>query len=132
MVETFAKFKQGAVTSYLVRLPDSADMNNVEAQILDRIARLNPDVFGALAGYCGRYRDYLDATVGRFDREVQFYLAYLELIGRFQAIGLPFCYPHVCARAKDIAVEESFDLALANKLVPGAARWWATTSTSRS
>ena len=119
VVETFAKFKQGAVTSYLVRLRDSADMNDVEAQILDRVARLNPDVFGALAGYCGRYRDYLDATVGRFDREVQFYLAYLELIGRFRAIGLPFCYPRVSARAKDIAAEESFDLALAAKLVPG-------------
>ena len=93
-------------------------MNHVEAQILDRVARLNPDVFGALAGYCGRYRDYLDATVGRFDREVQFYLAYLELIGRFKAAGLPFCYPRVSARAKDIAAEETFDLALANKLVP--------------
>ena len=119
VVETFAKFKQGAVTSYLVGLRDSADMNHVEAQILDRVARLNPDVFGALAGYCGRHRDHLDATVGRFDREVQFYLAYLELIGRFKAAGLPFCYPHVSARAKDISAEGSFDLALAAKLVPG-------------
>ena len=116
--ETFAKFKQGAVTSYLVQLRDSADMNHVEAQILDRVARLNPEVFGALAEYGGRHRHYLDATVGRFDREVQFYLAYLELIGRFKAVGLLFCYPHVSARAKDIAAEESFDLALANKLVP--------------
>ena len=116
--ETFAKFKQGAVKSYLVRLPDLADMNHVEAQILDRVARLNPDVFGALAGYCGRHRDYLDATVGRFDREVQFYLAYLELIGPLKAVGLPFCYPRVSARATGIAAEETFDLALATKLVP--------------
>ena len=117
--ETFAKFKQGAVKSYLVRLPDSADMNHVEAQILDRVAWLNPDVFGALAEYGGRHRDYLDATVGRFDREVQFYLAYLELIGPLKAAGLPFCYPRVSARATGIAAEETFDLALAAKLVPG-------------
>ena len=91
--ETFAKFKQGAVTSYLVRLPDSADMNHVEAQILDRVAWLNPDVFGTLAAYCGRRRDYLDATVGRFDREVQFYLAYLELIGPLKAAALPVLLP---------------------------------------
>ena len=116
--ETFAKFKQGAVKSYLARLPDLADMNYVEAQILDRVARLNPDVFGALAGYCGRHRDYLDATVGRFDREVQFYLAYLELIGPLKAVGLLFCYPRVSARATGIAAEETFDLALATKLVP--------------
>ena len=116
--ETFAKFEQGAVKSYLVRLPDSADMNHVEAQILDRVARLNPDVFGALAEYSSRHRDFLDATVGRFDREVQFYLAYLHLIGPLKAAGLPFCYPRVSARAKDIAAEETFDLTLAAKLVP--------------
>ena len=118
MEETFAKFQQGAVKSYLARLPHSADMNHVEAQILDRVARLNPDVFGALAEYGGRHRDYLDATVGRFDREVQFYLAYLELIGPLKAVGLPFCYPQVSARGKDIAAEETFDLALAAKLFP--------------
>jgi DNA mismatch repair protein MutS len=116
--ETFAKFKQGAVKSYLVKLPDFVDMNHVEAQILDRVARLNPGVFGTLNDYCTRHRDYLDATIGRFDREVQFYLAYLGLIGRFRAAGLPFCYPRVSARSKEIVAEETFDLALANKLVP--------------
>ena len=117
--ETFAKFEQGAVKSYLVRLRDSVDMSHVEAQILDRVARLNPDVFRTLAEYGSRHRDYLDATVGRFDREMQFYLAYLHLIGPLKAAGLPFCYPRVSARAKDIAAEETFDLALAAKLVPG-------------
>ena len=116
--EAFAKFKQGAVKSYLMHLRDSADMNHVEAQILDGVASLNPDVFGALAEYGGRHRDYLDATVGRFDREVQFYLAYIELIGPLKAADLPFCYPRVSARAKDIAAAETFDLALAAKLVP--------------
>ena len=115
---TFARFKQGTVTNYLVGLSDLAEVNHVEAQILNRVARLNPDVFGALAGYCGRHRDHLDATISRFDREVQFYLAYIELIRRFKAIGLPFCYPHVSARAKDIAAEDTFDLALATRLVP--------------
>ena len=63
------------------------------------------------------YRDYLDPTVGQFDREVQFCVAYLELIGRCKAAGLPFCYPRVSARSKEIAAEDTFDLALANKLV---------------
>jgi DNA mismatch repair protein MutS len=49
---------------------------------------------------------------------VQFYLAYIELIRRLKAAGLSFCYPHVSARSKDIAAEETFDLALANKIVP--------------
>jgi DNA mismatch repair protein MutS len=119
---TFAKFQQGSVGSYLVRMPDYADMDHVEAQILDRVAWLYPDVFGMLADYCERHRQYLDATIGRFDREVQFYMAYLELIGRLKEAGLPFCYPRVSARSKAIAAEETFDIALANKLVPERGR----------
>ena len=116
--ETFAKFKQGAVKSYLVRLPEYAEMDQVEARIIGLVARLHPDVFGTLDRYCARHRDYLDQTIGRFDREVQFCLAYLELIGRHKAAGLPFCYPQVSARSKETAAEDTFDLALANKLVP--------------
>jgi len=116
--ETFAKFKQGAVRSHLVKLPEFAEMDHVEAQIAGLVAKLYPDVFGMLTDYCTRHRDYLDPAIGRFDREVQLYLAYLELIGRFKAAGLPFCYPHVSARSKGIAAEETFDIALANKLVP--------------
>jgi DNA mismatch repair protein MutS len=116
--QTFAKFQQGAVKSYLVKLADFVEMDHVEAQILDRVAQLHPDVFGPLADYCVRQGDYVDATIGRFDREVQFYLAYLELIARFRAAGLPFCYPQVSVESKEVAAGDSFDIALANKLVP--------------
>jgi hypothetical protein len=116
VTETFAKFQQGAVKSYLVKLPNFADMNHIEAKILGGVADLNPDVFSRLADFCVRQRDYLDPTIGRFDREVQFYLGYLELIGPLRDAGLPFCYPHVSARSREIAVDEIFDLALAGKL----------------
>jgi DNA mismatch repair protein MutS len=118
--ETFARFKQGAVKSYLVKLPDYDEMDHVEAQILERVARLHADVFATLAGYTARHRDFLDSAIGRFDREVQFYVAYLELIERFRAAGLPFCYPSVSARAKQLAVQQTFDIALANTLVSGS------------
>lgn len=115
--ETFARFKQGAVKSYLVRLPDSVELDHVEAHILDFVSRLYPDVFRQLDAYCQRYRDYLDETIGRFDREVQFYLAHLELVDRLRAAGLSFCYPDVSARSKEIHATETFDLALAVALV---------------
>jgi len=117
--ETFAKFKQGAVNSYRFKLPDVLEMNHVEAQVLDIVARLYPDVLLALDDYCARHRDYLDAMIGRFDREVQFLVAYLEYIERFKSAGLTFCYPDVSARATDVWAARAFDLALANKLVPG-------------
>jgi len=117
--ETFAKFQQGAAKSYLVHLPESAEMDHVEEKIAGLVAKLHPDVFAPLADYCTLHRDYLDQTIARFDREVQFYLAYLELLGRLRAAGLPCCYPHVSARSKQIAAEDTFDIALAGSLVAG-------------
>ena len=115
--ETFAKFRRGAAKSYLAKLDEWPQLNHVEAQILALVARLHPDVFGSLAAYCNRHRDFLDRTIGRFDREVQFYLAYLEYIEPLKAAGLEFCYPEVSAQSKDVGGLRTFDLALASKLV---------------
>lgn len=117
--QTFAKFRQGDVDDYRVHFVDRAGMNHIEARILDLVVRLNPGVFSTLDDYCARYESFLDDTVVRFEREVQFYLAYLEFIERFKTAGLPFCYPQVSSRSKDIHVHEAFDVALANTLVPG-------------
>jgi hypothetical protein len=116
--ETFAKFKQGAVKDYRAKLADWVDMNHVEARVLGLVARLYPDVFLTLDEYCARHRSYLDRTIGAFDREVQFYLAYLEYIKWVRSAGLPFCYPDVSTRSKEVCAHDAFDLALANKLVP--------------
>jgi DNA mismatch repair protein MutS len=117
--ETFARFKQGAVKSYLVNLPQHAEMDHVEAQIAGLVARLYPEEFATLAAYCTRHRDFPDPVIGRFDREVQFYLAYRELTGRYREARLPFCYPDVSSCSKETAAEATFDIALAGKLVPG-------------
>jgi DNA mismatch repair protein MutS len=114
--QTFSKFKQGAIKDYRVGFHEHPEMNHVEAQIIDLVAQLHPDTFSALEQYCGRHRSYLDDTVGRFDREVQFYLAYLEHIEPVQSHGLAFCLPRVSTQSKEIHAREGFDLALASKL----------------
>jgi DNA mismatch repair ATPase MutS len=101
--ETFSKFKQGAVKDYRVRFPAFSGMNHVEARVLELVAQLNPDVFTALDDYCTRTRDYVEKTIADFDREVQFYLAYLEYAGTF--------------KRKNVSNREGFDLALAGKLI---------------
>jgi len=118
---TFAKFKQGAVKDHRVKLPDWPEMNHVEERVLECVVRLYPDPFRALDEYYSGHRDYLDGTIGAFDREVQLYIAYLEYSRRFAAAGLPFCYPEVSDRSKEIEAYGTFDLALANKLVPEGA-----------
>jgi DNA mismatch repair ATPase MutS len=92
-------------------------MNHVEAAILDFVALLHPDVFHSLDEYCERHRDYLNRTIGVFDREVQFYNACIEHAERFKRTGLPFCYPTVSDRSKEVCGHGVFDLALAGRLI---------------
>jgi len=117
VAETFAKFKQGAVKDYRVKFSTWPTMNHVEAQILDLVAKLYPDIFLHLDAYCAKNGAYLDETVAIFDREIQFYLAYLEYVARFKRAGLQFCYPHISTTGKDVYVYDGFDVALATKLV---------------
>jgi DNA mismatch repair protein MutS len=116
--QTFERFKQGAVKDYRAGFPASVGMDHVEANIMNLVAQLYPDVFSALDACCERHRNYLDETVGAFDREIQFYVAYVEYVERLAAGGLRFCFPQVSVRSKEVAAREAFDIALANKLVP--------------
>ena len=113
---TFAKFKQHADKDYRVRLSDWPDMNHVEAGVLDLVAKLYPETFLTLEAYCRRYQGFVDDTIGRLDREIQFYVAYLEYLRPIRAAGLKFCYPKMSSESKEVHAYETFDLALARKL----------------
>jgi DNA mismatch repair protein MutS len=114
---TFEKFKQGAARDYRVKFSDNDEMNHVEAKIAEFIARLHPQVFGALHTFCEKTGDFIDPTVASFDREVQFYIAYLEYIAPLRRAGLTFCYPRVSIQNKNVLVRQGFDLALAHKRI---------------
>jgi DNA mismatch repair protein MutS len=114
--ETFAKFKQGDVKSYKVQFSDGPDINHIEAQVLEFVARLHDKTFSNLEQYCSIHADFVDDTIAAFDREIQFYLAYLEYIAKFKNLGLKFCYPQMSRSHKVVRDFEAFDLALAQKL----------------
>ncbi len=118
VLATFERFKQGEVKDYLVDLPEYADMNQVEARILDLVVRLFADIFAELDEFCLRHHEYLDETIRIFDREVQFYLAYVDLMQPLKAAGLQFCYPQISTSSKEVLATDTFDLALALKLAP--------------
>jgi len=118
---TFERFRQGEVKDYRARFRDHADMNHVEAQILDLVAKLHPEVFTGLERFCSRHARYLNETVGRFDREIQFYLAYLDHIEPLKNKGLSFALPRVSTRSREVTATDTFDLALAAKLTTAGA-----------
>lgn len=115
--KTFAKFKQGAVKDYRVKSAIFSGMNHVEGGILDRVAKLYPDAFRALDDFCANHSGYLEKTIANFDREIQFYIVYLEYAEIFKKNGLKFCYPNILETSKNVANREGFDLALAGKLL---------------
>jgi DNA mismatch repair protein MutS len=98
--------------------PARAEMNQLEARILDQVVRLFPEIFAALERFCVPGRGCLDGAVTSFERDIGFYLACLDFIAPFREAGLGFCYPRLSASDKAIGATDVFDLALAIKLVP--------------
>ena len=114
--QTFARFQQGAVKDYRVQYRTWPGMDHVGAQVAGLVASLFGDEFTALAEYCGRHAGFVDPMVDRFDRELQFYLAYLDYLRPMRAAGLSFCYPDLTGESKEIFARGTFDLALGAKL----------------
>lgn len=115
---TFEKFEHGPAKDYREESKGKVwpDMNHVEARILDLVAQLFPEPFASLTRFWETHQSFLDLTLARFDREVEFYLAYLDYLQPLRSAGLPFCYPEVSATSKEISATATFDLPLAHKL----------------
>ncbi len=114
--ESFAKFRHGDTKDYRQKLTEYAGMGHVDAQIVEFVARLNPEIFATFEQYCIDYNGFIDPILRRFDREVHFYVSYLQYIGNIKRAGMRFCYPKVAQPATTIYGNDVFDLALAAKL----------------
>jgi len=122
VADTFAKFAQGEGKGYRLNFKTTEDMNHIEAKILEFVAKLNSGLFSTLDEYCRRNAVFLDETVASFDREIQFYVSYLDYIVRLKRAGLPFCYPEISEQKDDIYDHECFDMALGQKLADSKAQ----------
>ena len=106
----FARFRQGDGTTPNFAFETSGRMTQLEEQILERVALLNHPLFVELDLFCATYDDFADPLAERLDRELHFYLSYLEFCASLK--GLAFSLPAV-SDSKAIKIEGGFDLALA-------------------
>jgi DNA mismatch repair protein MutS len=119
VVSTFAPFQQPGARDYRAKRTASAQMNQVECQILDCVALLFPGPFGrleALRGEDGQGVAFVDPVLERFERELGFYLGYLAYLAPVRAAGLPTCYPEICEPDQPSACRAAYDLVLAHHL----------------
>ncbi|MFN3284707.1 MAG: MutS-related protein [bacterium] len=114
---TFERFRQAHDSPYAFEFRGSAELNHVEAQILEGVSRLNPDLFLRVADFRETCGELPARWIDAFDREAQFYLGYLDFLAPLRAAGLPFCLPTLAAEGTEAFVQGCFDLALAAKLV---------------
>ena len=112
---TFLRFRQAPTAPRKFANTNYPEMNHVEASILDLVAQLNPGFFERLKDYVDARMAERHAVVDRFTREIQFYLAYLDLLDPLKNAGLDFCLPHVTDR-KESRVRAGFDVVLAGRL----------------
>lgn len=102
----------------LVVPSETVEVNDVEAKILESVARLFPETFARLDGFVTRYTGFVNETLSRFDREIQFYTSFQEYIRPLRDAGLEFCLPALSPAPDSIFARDGFDIALARKLCP--------------
>jgi DNA mismatch repair protein MutS len=115
VLATFERFRQGEADHDPPELRDWDDF--AALGVLHLLAKVHPELFGRLDAFCAVHADYLDATVAAFDRQLQFYLRYLDHIRPLREAGLWFSYPRVSSDDKAEQALDTFDLALAAERV---------------
>lgn len=112
----FSRFQAGNQSAYRFRTEEHK-INNLETEILNLVEGLYPETFGNLHAFKERYGDLLSEDILLFDREIQFYLSYLEVTEVLEKKGLTFCLPEVSQQTKQMAGQDCFDFSLALKLM---------------
>lgn len=117
ILHIFDKFRKSEAKDYKSKLFISGGMNFVESKIVDFVSELFPEPFIHLDAFCIDHSSFIDDLILKFDREIQFYIAYSEFMKKIKEKGLNFCYPILSDSKNELYSNESFDAALALNLL---------------
>ena len=110
----FEKFREDSGEKKNVNYSHS--MGHVEATLLYLVARLYPDEFTELLKYYDKHKDFIDTEISVFNREIKFYLKYINYISKIKSYGLSFSIPEITEDKNNIYSYGGFNLALAEKI----------------
>ncbi len=116
--EIFSKFRDSECNQYEFEIFETHGMNHIEAAILDFVVKLYPKPFEMLDEFCRKHENFLNRCILKFEREIQFYLSYLEFVKPLKNGGLHFCYPRVSENDENFYAVDMFDMALATTIDP--------------
>lgn len=114
LIKTFEQINESAF-DYKICFFTELEMCRLEKSLLEILQIMFPCTFSKLEDFCSRFNHFLEPVLVNFDRELQFYISYLEFIGVLKEKGLRFCYPCV-SEVKSFDISGGYDLALASKL----------------
>ncbi len=103
-----------AVLDYSIRFFSDVEMCSLESRIIDIVSSIYSSTFKKLEEYHAVHMDFIDRTLERFDREIQFYISVRDYFRKLGKAGFYFTYPSVSLR-KEIRLSGGYDLALAQK-----------------
>lgn len=118
VARTFARFQQRPTDPTTETDSSGRDLDPVEGRILEQVAKLFPEPFADLDEFTRVHAEFRDPVITAFDREVHFYLSYLDLIRPLRAAGLAFELPTLSSENKTENATDTFDIALACRFVP--------------
>jgi DNA mismatch repair protein MutS len=118
--EAFADFASGEVEEQF-DFPFNSGMSQVDEKVLELVARLHVDAFSDLERFTAEVLDFADPTMVQLDRELQFYIAFLDYLAPVEAAGLATSIPRL-HKKREVDIASGFDLALAGKMIAGTGR----------
>ncbi len=113
---TFRRFRRSDAPDALPERIEVTEMSDVEAAVLDLVARHHPATFAALDAFARRHTAFVDPVLDRFGAESRFYLAFLAFTEGLAPLGLRFCLPELVTTDVEIEALDAFDVALAASL----------------
>lgn len=114
LIKMFEQINE-SIFDYKISFFTGLEMCKLETDILEVVQKLNMETFNKLEAFYTEYTNFPDPVLINFDREIQFYISYIEFIGKLKRKGFNFAYPNISS-AKGFGIVAGYDLALAFKL----------------